>query len=98
MRSVVEVSISSEFQQFIERQVSLGAYTTPSEVVGDALRLLQLHDREREALFNDLRQKIAIGVEQLDRGDSRDRGDSIDAGEVFNELRRRNAQLQAKSR
>ena len=88
----MEVSISSEFQQFIERQVSLGAYTTPSEVIGDALRLLQLHDREREALVNDLRQKIAVGIEQLDRGDS------IGAGEVFDELRRRNAQLQEKSR
>ena len=36
--------------------------------------------------------KIAVGIEQLDRGDS------IDAGEVFDELRRRNAQVQAKSR
>jgi antitoxin ParD1/3/4 len=88
----VEVSISSEFQQFIEQQVSLGAYTTPSEVVGDALRLLQLHDREREALVNDLRQKIAVGIEQLDRGDA------VEAGEVFEELRRRNEQFQAKSR
>jgi antitoxin ParD1/3/4 len=92
MRFDVEVSISSEFQQFIERQVSLGAYMTPSEVVGDALRLLQLHDREREALVNDLRQKIAVGIEQLDRGDS------VDASEVFDELRRRNAQFQTKSR
>ena len=30
----------------------------------DALRLLQLHDRDREALVSGLRQKIAVGLEQ----------------------------------
>lgn len=88
----MEISISPEFQQFIEGQVALGAYATPSEVVGDALRLLQLHDREREALVSDLRQKIAVGVEQLDRDAT------VGADEVFDELRRRNSQYQAKSR
>ena len=88
----MEISISPEFQQFIEGQLALGAYATPSEVVGDALRLLQLHDRERETLVSNLRQKIAVGLEQLDRGEA------VGADEVFDELRRRNAQYQAKSR
>ena len=70
----------------------MGAYATPSEVVGDALRLLQLHDRERETLIGDLRQKIAVGLEQLERGES------VSADEVFAELRHRNAQRQAPSR
>lgn len=87
----MEISLSPEFKQFIEGQVALGAYATPSEVVGDALRLLQLHDRERETLVGDLRQKIAVGIEQLDRGET------VEAGEVFSELRRRNAQYQAKT-
>ena len=88
----MEISVSPEFQQFIEGQLALGAYATPSEVVGDALRLLQLHDRERETLVSNLRQKIAVGVGQLDRGET------VGADEVFDELRRRNAQHQAKSR
>lgn len=86
----MQVSISSEFQQFIEQQLALGKYTTPSEIVGEALRLLQSHDRD--AFVNDLRQKIAVGMDQLDRGDS------VKADEVFKELRHRNLQFQAKSR
>ncbi|WP_428308684.1 type II toxin-antitoxin system ParD family antitoxin [Lacipirellula sp.] len=88
----MEISISPEFQQFIEGQLALGAYATPSEVVGDALRLLQLHDREREMLVSDLRQKVAVGLEQIDRGET------VAAHDVFEELRRRNAQHQAQSR
>lgn len=88
----MEISLSPEIKQFIEGQLALGAYTTPSEVVGDALRLLQLHDREREALVSDLRQKITVGLEQIDRGET------VEAAEVFDELRRRNAQSQAKGR
>jgi antitoxin ParD1/3/4 len=86
----MQVSISSEFQQFIEQQLALGTYATPNEVVGEALRLLQSHGRD--AFVNDLRQKIAVGIDQLDRGDS------VEANEVFEELRHRNSQFQAKSR
>jgi antitoxin ParD1/3/4 len=85
----VEIPISSEFQNFIERQVATGAYATPGEVVGDALRLLQFHEREREELVSELRKKVAVGLEQLDRGES------IDSAEVFAELRRRNAAIGA---
>jgi antitoxin ParD1/3/4 len=81
----VEIPLSSEFQHFIEQQVATGAYATPSEVVGDALRLLQFHEREREELVSTLRKKIAIGLEQLDRGDS------MGSEEVFAELRQRGA-------
>lgn len=89
--ATLEVSISNEFQQFIQGQIALGAYTTPSEVVGDALRLLQLHERERESLASELRKKIAVGLEQLDRGES------VASAEVFAELRQRNAAIRANS-
>jgi len=90
--ATMNVSIPSDLQQFIESQVSLGAYATASEVVGDALRLLQLHDRERQALVDDLRRKVVAGIEQLNNGDS------ISAAEVFDELRARNAQLKSAAR
>ena len=62
------------------------------DVVGDALRLLQLHDRDRHALVEDLRMKVAAGLQQLDRGDS------ASAAEVFAELRERNVRFQANAR
>jgi antitoxin ParD1/3/4 len=88
----MNISLPGELEQFVENQVSLGAYSTPSEVVGDALRLLQLHDRERQALVDDLRKNVAVGIDQLDRGDT------VSAAEVFAELRERNARVQAGAR
>jgi antitoxin ParD1/3/4 len=87
----VEVSISSEFQPFIQAQIAQGAYATANEVVGDALRLLQLHEREREELVSELRKKINVGLEQLDRGEA------VASTEVFAELHRRNDAARARS-
>ena len=67
--------------------MAAGSYLSPSEVVGDALRLLRHHELERAALIADLRQKIDVGIEQLDRGEF------IPADEVFRGLRERNARI-----
>jgi antitoxin ParD1/3/4 len=48
----MNVSLSSELERFVRENVSNGRYRTASEVVRDALRLLQQNDqqrREREA-------------------------------------------------
>jgi antitoxin ParD1/3/4 len=84
----MNILLPADLELFVEKQVSLGAYSTPSDVVGDALRLLRLHDRERQALVEDLRTKVAAGVEQLDHGDL------VPSEEVFAELRERNARVQ----
>lgn len=81
----MDLSLPGDLEQFVEQQVAVGAYSSPSEVVGDALRLMQLHERERAALVEDLRQKIAVGVGQLERGQS------ISADDVYAELKQRNA-------
>jgi antitoxin ParD1/3/4 len=81
----VNLSIPPELQTFVEAQVAAGAYASPSEVVGDALRLLHFHERERAALIQDLRARIAVGLDELDRGES------IEADQVFAELRQRNS-------
>jgi antitoxin ParD1/3/4 len=52
-----------------------------SEVVREALRLLEERDRIRETRLAALRSEIAIGIEQ---GDNRE---VIDGEEVFRELR-----------
>jgi antitoxin ParD1/3/4 len=40
-------------------------------VVEEALRLLEERDRDRQARLEELRHQIALGLEQLDRGNSR---------------------------
>jgi antitoxin ParD1/3/4 len=59
------MTIPQELQPFVDGAVASGRYRSPEEVVSTALRLLQERDRKLMALRDD----IAIGLEQLDRGE-----------------------------
>ncbi|MBU4272025.1 MAG: type II toxin-antitoxin system ParD family antitoxin [Planctomycetes bacterium] len=59
------VEIPSEFQRFVNQVIDGGSYTTESEVVGDALRLLQ----QRRQRIEELRREIQPALDQLDRGE-----------------------------
>ena len=54
-----------DLEQFVHQRVKSGHYNSPSEVVEDALRLLQQSPRSLE----EAREMIDIGLEQLDRGE-----------------------------
>ena len=63
----MNVSLTRGLEDFVNRKVSPGRYGSASEVVREALRLLEDKDRVREAQLGELRAEIAKGVEQLDR-------------------------------
>jgi antitoxin ParD1/3/4 len=64
----MNVSLPKEMVEFVEREVSSGVYTSSSEVVRDALRLLQ-HDKELESeKLSILRREIGIGLEAAASG------------------------------
>jgi len=46
-RTTVNVSITPELNAFLQSRVQSGRYQTTSEVVREALRLLERHERER---------------------------------------------------
>lgn len=58
-----------------------GRYQTASEVVREALRLLERQEREREEEFQSLKQKLERGAAEARRGEV------LDGTEVFDELR-----------
>ena len=76
----MNVSLTPELEQFVHTKVKSGRYLSASEVVREALRLLEERDRLREIRIATLRQEIAIGIEQSDRGDV------FDGEEVIQEL------------
>lgn len=76
----MNVSLTPELEQFVHNKVKSGRYLSASEVVREALRLLEERDRLREIRLETLRQEIVIGVEQGDRSE----GD--DSEEVIQEL------------
>ena len=76
----MKILLTKELEQLIQDKVKSGRYLSESEVVGEALRLLDERDRLQEARLAELKAKIRQGIEELDRGEG------IDGEEVFAEL------------
>src|SRR5271155_1480814 len=77
-RTTVNVSITPELGAFLQSRVKSGRYQTTSEVVREALRLLE--QQERPA-FQQLKGKLERGAAQAARGEL------LDGDKVFDELR-----------
>ena len=60
----MNVSLTPELERLINAKVDAGAYQTASEVVREALRLLQLRD---EGLVQ-LRKDVQAGFNQIEQG------------------------------
>lgn len=73
-------AVGDHFEQFIRSQVDSGRYASASEVVREALRLLEEQDRLRALKLQELRALIQEGI---------DSGPSRPAKKVFAELRKR---------
>ncbi|MCL6749725.1 type II toxin-antitoxin system ParD family antitoxin [Nostoc sp. CCCryo 231-06] len=88
----MNISLTPELEQLVKDKVSSGKYHSVSEVMGEALRLLEERDRVRDQRLAELKAKIQVGIEELERGEG------IDGEEVFAELeediRRAEAQMQ----
>lgn len=68
-RQNISVSFTPEQAAFLSRCVSSGRYQSTSEVVREALRLLEDQQALRAAELERARALIVEGTEQLDRGD-----------------------------
>jgi putative addiction module CopG family antidote len=65
----VMITFKDEDQHFIEVAMKTGRYVTESEAVADALSELRAREKQPQARLAELRAKIMIGIEELDRGD-----------------------------
>jgi antitoxin ParD1/3/4 len=74
----MNVSLTPELEELIQARVRSGRYTSASEVVREALRLLQDRDELRRLRVEELRAKVAAGLDSLDRGEGVDGGEVID--------------------
>lgn len=83
----MNVNLTRELEELVQRKVQSGLYNNQSEVVREALRLLAEQDRLREAHLEKLRGALAEGLAQADRGELLD-GPGVVA-EVRKSLRQR---------
>lgn len=64
----MNVSLTPELEQLVSEKVKTGRYTSASEVIREALRLLEEQDKLRHQHLAEIRQKIERGLAQLDEG------------------------------
>ena len=88
-RTTMNVSLPPELEAFVDSRVASGQYQSASEVVREALQLLQEREMTRQADLEEVRRKIAIGLEQAKRGEL------LDGEAVFRELERRSRAARA---
>ena len=64
----MNVSLTPQLEALIKKKLKSGLYNSASEVVREALRLLDEHDRLKEMKLEELRKEVLAGVGQLDKG------------------------------
>ncbi|MFN6526802.1 type II toxin-antitoxin system ParD family antitoxin [Nostoc sp. ChiSLP03a] len=83
----MNISLTTELEQFILSQVASGKYNSNEEVILAGIKLLEERERIYKGRFEELQREIMIGVEQLDRQER------LDGREVIEQLRQKNQAL-----
>lgn len=65
----MNVSLTPELEKFVTDKVASGRYTSASEVVREALRLLEREEKSRKEQIEDFNRELQARVEALDRGE-----------------------------
>lgn len=62
MEQPVNISLTPHFEEMVKDKLASGLYHSASEVIRDALRLLEERDKLRELKLEELRKEINQGV------------------------------------
>jgi antitoxin ParD1/3/4 len=80
----MSISLTPELEQFIQSQIASGKYSSTEDVIIAGIKLLEEREKIYKGRFEELKREIAIGVEQLERGER------LDGREVIEKLRQKN--------
>lgn len=75
------VSIPVHQDAFIKDRVARGRYETAGDVVREAIALLEQREHMRDAVIDEIRREIELGIQQAEAGQVRD------GEEVFRDIR-----------
>ena len=64
----MQISLTPRMDQWVSEKVGSGLYSSSNEVILEGLRLLMRQEEQRQAMIEDLRKEILVGVRQLDSG------------------------------
>jgi antitoxin ParD1/3/4 len=68
----MNVSLTPELEKFVSAKVESGRYNSTSEVVREALRLLEEHDSARAVQLGEFNEELGRRLATLDRGETVD--------------------------
>lgn len=88
----MNVHLTPQLESLVEAKVREGGYSSASEVVKEALRLMQERDEFLELRKKDIAREIREGYESLSRGEG------IPAETAFQELDRRHEKTRRRRR
>jgi len=91
-RPTANISLTPELEAFISSRVASGRYQSASEVVREALRLLEQREQQRIASLEELRREVAVGLAQARAGEL------VDGPAAMRRIRDRLARPAASSR
>jgi antitoxin ParD1/3/4 len=64
----MSIPLKLEQEQFIQRKLESGKYSSADEVIFEAFRLLEERDNHYEQWLQDTRQKVEAGLVELNQG------------------------------
>lgn len=67
--AVMNISITTELAQLINEKVASGRFNSANDVIEEGMRLMKEQDEIRRMRLEELRKEIALGTEQLERGE-----------------------------
>ena len=79
----MNVSLTVELEKFVNAKVQTGRYNSASEVVREALRLMEERDQARAAQLGEFNKELGRRLAALDQGDQ------VDPAEARDRLRRK---------
>jgi antitoxin ParD1/3/4 len=82
----MNVSLTPELEKFVSAKVGSGRYNSASEVVREALRLLEEHDSARAAQLAEFNGELGRRLASLDRGEK------VESAEARARLQRKSAE------
>ncbi len=65
----MNVSLTPELEKFVTDKVASGRYTSASEVVREALRLLEREEKSRKEQLEDFNRELRRRIDSANRGE-----------------------------